>query len=349
MALRAVHRDVGVAQQLVGVRAASDGDADARRHVQPRRDVSRQRERLAQRFQQPLGDQLRAGRDRQLLGQDDELVAAETPERVGLANRALQARRDGAQQLVAGAVAERVVDQLEVVEVDEHGRDRRPVPARARQQLLGAIEDQLAVRKPRQRVVRRQERELVVGALALGLERLAHPHERHVEAALQHRDRPREQLRLQRERARRLTRDVRRGVEPAQAALRDLVQRRVALRGELAEDRPRLLPDVARDFDAFAGHPLGDRERRDASDLGEAVLDGVVEHDARVDRPSAHPRDDRVGARSQLAREPAEIVGVLPWDVRQRSVRLPRRRLAWTSMRMRVCVWSRHGPSVGFA
>ena len=70
----------------------------------------------------------------------------------------------------------------------------RLVAARAHQHLLDAVEDQRPVRQPGQRVVGRHERELLlaagellVGALALGLEGLAHPHERHVEAALQHR------------------------------------------------------------------------------------------------------------------------------------------------------------------
>jgi hypothetical protein len=62
-----------------------------------------------------------------LLGEhDDELIAAEAPDRVGAAHDALQAFGDGLESDVAGAVAQAVVDQLEVVEVDEHHRDSCP-------------------------------------------------------------------------------------------------------------------------------------------------------------------------------------------------------------------------------
>ena len=54
--------------------------------------------------------------------EDGELVAAEPGEHVGLAHAHPQQRGDAAKQVVAGAVAERVVDVLEVVEVEhQHG------------------------------------------------------------------------------------------------------------------------------------------------------------------------------------------------------------------------------------
>ena len=65
----------------------------------------------AQRFEQAFGDQLRAGAERGLLGHHDELVAAQPSERVGVPDEPVQPRRDAAQELVAGAVAERVVDR----------------------------------------------------------------------------------------------------------------------------------------------------------------------------------------------------------------------------------------------
>ena len=54
---------------------------------------------------------------------------AEPAEGVGVADDAVEPGGDRAQQFVAGAVAERVVDVLEVVEVDEERR-RRPVSTR---------------------------------------------------------------------------------------------------------------------------------------------------------------------------------------------------------------------------
>ena len=65
-----------------------------------------------------------AGGRARAVGDHHELVAAEAPERVGLAHDRRQPRCDRAQQLVAGAVAERVVDRLEVVEIDEQRGDR---------------------------------------------------------------------------------------------------------------------------------------------------------------------------------------------------------------------------------
>ena len=66
---------------------------------------------------EPLGLGAPAGRR-----QDRELVAAEARERVALAQAGRQRARDPHDQLVAGAVAEGVVDLLEVVQVDhQHG------------------------------------------------------------------------------------------------------------------------------------------------------------------------------------------------------------------------------------
>ena len=56
--------------------------------------------------------------------QDDELVAAEAGDDVGLADMAAQPVGDRAQQQVAARMAERVVDLLELVEVDEKDGDR---------------------------------------------------------------------------------------------------------------------------------------------------------------------------------------------------------------------------------
>ena len=71
-------------------------------------------------------------------------------------------------------MAERVVDRLEVVEIDEQGGKRSLVTAGAHYQLLDAIQDQSPVWQSGQRVVGGEERKLVlaagkllIGALAL--------------------------------------------------------------------------------------------------------------------------------------------------------------------------------------
>ena len=104
-------------------------------------------ERLVECPEQTLGDQLGTGRKRELCGDDDELVAAEAPDRVGLAHDRVEPRGDRAQQIVAGGVAQRVVDRLEVVEIDEQRGDRRLLAAGADQHLLEAVEDQRPVRE----------------------------------------------------------------------------------------------------------------------------------------------------------------------------------------------------------
>ena len=65
--------------------------------------------------------------------------------------------------MVAGSVAERVVDHLEVVEVDEQHRD---LLAAAGDQLAQALQEERPVRQPRERVVMRLVVELALDPLA---------------------------------------------------------------------------------------------------------------------------------------------------------------------------------------
>jgi hypothetical protein len=119
-----VHRHVGVAQQLVG-RAPVMGperDADAAFDVD-RHAV--ELERVFERRPQPGGDRhgvLEAGRARQ---EDRELVSAEAGELVAVAQHRAHAPGGLAQEGVAVVVAQRVVDVLEAIEVDQQQRGRR--------------------------------------------------------------------------------------------------------------------------------------------------------------------------------------------------------------------------------
>ena len=130
--LRRAHGEVGRAHELVGVGqvAARDGDADAGAQLEAApAEVDRARERE----QDPLGDARRAVRLGEVLDQHGELVAAEPRDGVGGAQHAPQAPAHLEQHLVAAAVAEGVVERLEVVEVDEQDGDRaRDRGARAR-------------------------------------------------------------------------------------------------------------------------------------------------------------------------------------------------------------------------
>jgi hypothetical protein len=124
-------------------------------------------------------------RQRELLGDHDELVPAETPQRIGVADHAVQSRGDSSQELIASAVTEGVVDRLEVVEIDKQRRHRSLTAPRAREHLLDSIQDQRAVWEPGERVVGGQKRKLLIRALALGLKALAHSNEAELEAQLQ--------------------------------------------------------------------------------------------------------------------------------------------------------------------
>ena len=159
--LRAVHRDVGVPQQAPRARPIAGRDADAGADRHGRLALGSELERLLERVQQAFGDQRGTGVRGEVADEDDELVAPQPPERVHLAYDAVEPCRDGLEELVADLMAKRVVDRLEVVEVDEEGRDVGLVARRARQHLLDAVDDQRPVGKVGERIVRRHERELL--------------------------------------------------------------------------------------------------------------------------------------------------------------------------------------------
>ena len=87
--------------------------------------------------------------------QHQELVAAPAEHVVGLADVADQERRDLAQHAVAGLVAERVVDALEPVDVDEQQRQRDAVAAVPLELAADDFVEEPAVAAAGQRVGRR--------------------------------------------------------------------------------------------------------------------------------------------------------------------------------------------------
>ena len=98
---------------------------------------------------------------------DGELVAAHAGDGVGLAHQRAQPIGHQLQQLVAGRMAQRVVDVLEVVEVEQvGGHDLAALDAR--QRLLQALVEQHAVGQAGQRVVQRHVRDLGLRAALLG-------------------------------------------------------------------------------------------------------------------------------------------------------------------------------------
>ena len=169
--LRLVHRDIGVAQQLVDRRGwrgepveFHDGDPDAALD----RDLAVQPQGSADDLEQ-LGHDLRDGRlVRDVLEQDRELVAAQAGSGVALPQRGTQARRDGLQHPVAGVVPERVVDGLEVVEVQEQHGETAIGVAPAAERVFDAITEQRPVREVGDRIVKGLIGELLLELLTLG-------------------------------------------------------------------------------------------------------------------------------------------------------------------------------------
>ena len=83
----------------------------------------------------------------------------------------LQALRELAEQLVAGVVAEAVVDVLEPVEVEEQHRDAGAVALGPGERVGEELDEQAAVRQPGEQVVVGPVREQVLGRLALDRDR----------------------------------------------------------------------------------------------------------------------------------------------------------------------------------
>ncbi len=133
--------------------AARKRDADARSYAN---DVPLDAERREQRPEHALRGSLGLDRRGRVLEQHRELVAAHARSEVVLAQRRAQALGDRHEQRIAGGVPERVVDALEIVEVEEHHRRRVVV---ACERGLDAQGEERAVGEPRQRIVARLVRQ----------------------------------------------------------------------------------------------------------------------------------------------------------------------------------------------
>ena len=155
LALRLVHRGVGVLEELLGelVAPTRERDADAGRHL----DFGRREDERAPRPPRRSGPRSRRPPPRsfEVLAQDDELVARQARQGVARTQQRGQALGDGDQQLVADAVAVEVVDQLEPVEIDEQDRGHLARPAAPKHRVVEPLEQEDPVRQPGQRVVER--------------------------------------------------------------------------------------------------------------------------------------------------------------------------------------------------
>ena len=183
--LRFVKSDVSVAQEVLGAVTQAKGNADADADVDAGLLAGVKLKRLGEDVADAVGDHLGSGIERVALDEDHELVAAEPPNGVAIAQQPSQPGTDDAQQLVARGVTEGVVDHLEAVEVQEHHRELAMVASSTCDRVIDAIEDQSAVGQIGERVMQREVAQL--GRLASNHAQRLHP------AARQHPHEPEQQ------------------------------------------------------------------------------------------------------------------------------------------------------------
>ena len=167
LGLGGIHGGVGVAQQLAGVAVIlggiGDADAGAEEIV-----AAIQHEGLGQDASDALGHHDGGGAVLQVFGQHHEFVAAQTGQSVRGAQTVVDAPRHLDQHLIAGQMAQAVVDQLEAVAVDEqHGEGGVPAAAAAHG-LIQSVQQQGAVGQAGQGVVQGVVDQLFLGGLADG-------------------------------------------------------------------------------------------------------------------------------------------------------------------------------------
>ena len=115
----------------------------------------------------PVGDRHRLVLVGEPVDEDAELVAAEAGDDVPRPQVGAQPRRDLAQQFVARVVADAVVDQLEVVEVEEEDADRRAGGEAAAQRVAQRVDEAEPVGQAGEGVVEDAVAQRLVGAVAL--------------------------------------------------------------------------------------------------------------------------------------------------------------------------------------
>ncbi len=133
------------------------------------------------------------GRD--AVGYDDELIATEATQGVGLSEYLSDPCGHGLEKAVTHAMAEIVIDHLEVVQVEEEDSGLASESPVARQKLLNAVDDEGTVGEPGHGVVVGLEghpllmgHKLSVRVLALNLEGLGHSNKSRIQASLEHRE-----------------------------------------------------------------------------------------------------------------------------------------------------------------
>src|SRR5580765_2705551 len=160
-----VHRVVGIAQQLPDIGAVGWKRTDTDAHRRKQLPVVRGERHL----ETPLQAVRHQGQFPGKIGFDyrDELVAAQTAQRVAAAERRRQPGRQLRQHAVAGGMAEFVVDLFEVVDVYKEDADDGAGARSTPQRLAEMLHQQATVGQERQAVVVREVTDMELRLLAL--------------------------------------------------------------------------------------------------------------------------------------------------------------------------------------
>jgi hypothetical protein len=158
------HRGIGMADQILAVHAVlgihGDTDAGRHRHLMLRWP---QGNGLTQAVQDLACDLLGMAAMIDALEDHGELVAADARDGVHRPHRAADPARDLAQELIAHLMPERVVDELEAVDVDEQQCHAAHAALRTDQGLVQPVREQRAIGQVCERVMMRQVLEVIPG------------------------------------------------------------------------------------------------------------------------------------------------------------------------------------------
>lgn len=160
--LGAVQRHVGLPEQAVGVETelAVTADANAHRNVQC---IAGQVIRRQQRVADVGGHRRRLGRVTDVQLQDREFIATQTRHHVAFADTGLDAPGDLLQQQIANRVAQRVIDPLEVVQIQVKHRKRHRAASRSGKRVVQAFDQCGAIGQARQAIGAGEQGQFVLG------------------------------------------------------------------------------------------------------------------------------------------------------------------------------------------
>jgi hypothetical protein len=151
MALRLVHGQIGIPQQIVrsafAWAANRDADTGGNEHI-----PATEAEWSGKVMEDPVGHQARFLRLSNTFEKNRELVAAQTGDGILRSQAGLDAPGNRQQELVTDVVSQAVVNQLEIVEVKEKHGDRLAVAFGTRKSVGQPIQEQGAIREAGQRI-----------------------------------------------------------------------------------------------------------------------------------------------------------------------------------------------------